>query len=264
MDKFAKYIPYVLLALFGFMLWRMSKVQNMHTALLIGMAGKMGVIPEQKAGVKGNRADGKKHQKEIEAEDTETDPVDEDEEIVRIAEKLYAGKILNKKDKDYYFEHKKDIDEEAVFFMTDDLQRISNLIKESKEITSDDVEFYKKNFDEYSEDLKLEELPADIKIIEKQIVQISSEEDRKHLILSFLDDGIPKTIGAFANLFAEKTGLAPSTGNTAKVLDKLLAEEKLKNQKIACGNPKRNKVFYGFPDWFDGKKFQKEYLKKIA
>lgn len=245
---------------------RMNKVMAMQTNIMVGMAERLGMTPEAitpkikttstKAQVKNN--------KETDTEEEEEE-VDVDEEIVRIAERLYVKKLLNKKDKEFYADHKKDIDEETEFFLEDDMKRIADEIKGAKNLTQEDADLYLDNLDKFQDRLQLPNLRVlEVTIKEtpkKDIVELHNEEERKHLILTFFSDGVPKNIGTLANLYAEKSGLVASTGNTAKLLDKLLEEEKLKNQKIL--HQSRNKVFYGLPSWFEKNKLKKEYLNKI-
>lgn len=257
MDKIEKYFPLVLIGIVLFLLYRMNKMMNMQTSLLIGMAGKLGVIPEDKP-------QATSHKPQENTEHQEPSKEEQDEEIVRIAEKLYNGKILSKKDKEFYKEFKKDIDEETVYFLADDLQRISDAIKNETELTEEDVAMYKKNFDAFKDKLKLEELPAEVKIKEvkkREINTPDTPEGKEKLMMSFFEDGIPKTLTTLAELYAKECGLVVSSGNTSKIVYKLEEDEKIKGQKIL--HQSRNKIFYGLPDWFEGKKLKKEVRKKI-
>lgn len=261
MQNWDKYLMIALIGVVLFILLKMNKVMSLQTTLMIGMAGKMGVkfdeeVPEAKK-VAVTPPPAQEQESEGEEENT-------DEEIVRIAEKLYKGKSLTKKDKDFYDKFKKEIDEESEFFLTDDLKGISEKITNRQELNEGEAELYKENYEDFKDELKLAELTENIPVVpipEKDLVRPENETERIQLLLSFFSDGMPKVIGALAKMYADKTGLAVSTGNTAKLLDKMLEAKTLMNQKIL--HESRNKVFYGLPDWFDGKKFQKEYLKKL-
>ena len=262
MEKLTKFLPYIFLAVVVYILWSISRVQNAHTALLIQMAGKLGIPPNDHVAEIHPSPQAITPKKETQEPPTET----EDERIVRIAEKIYSGKNVSKADQSFYAQFSKDIEEEVQFFLEDDLRTISEKITNGQEISEEEVALYQKHYTDLSGKLSLKELTiADVKIIptvKKEIIEPQTKEERKHIVMTFFEDGMPKIIGTIANLYADKTGLAVSTGNTAKLLDSLLEEKKLMNQKIL--HNKRNKVFYGRPEWFDGKKFQKEYLKKIA
>lgn len=259
MQNWDKYILIGLIVVVLFILTKMNKVMGMQTTLMIGMAQKMGVTGEiEFQSTRQAKAEHVEEAKEKEEEETE----DKDEAIVRIALRVYSGKAINKKDKEFYEKFKKDIDEEAGFFLEDDMTRIAQAIKAGNELTQEDADLYISNLPAFQERLQLPNITVPIiPSIPKDIVELETEQDRKHLMLTFFDDGDPKTRGALAKSYADKTGLAVSEGNTSKLLDKLLEEKKLMNQKILHNS--RNKVFYGLPHWFDGKKFLKEYLKKI-
>ena len=268
LDKLTKYLPYIAIAVVVYILWSMSRVQNAHTALLIQMAGKLGILPnDQSVGIPPEAIKSfhvTTPQKQ--APETPAETESEDERIVRIAEKIYSGKNVGKADQSFYAQFSKDIEEEVQFFLEDDLRTISEKITNGQEISEEQVDLYQKHYTDLSGKLSLKELTiADVTIIptvKKEIIEPQTKEERKHIVMTFFEDGMPKIIGTIAKLYADKTGLAVSTGNTAKLLDSLLEEKKLMNQKIL--HNKRNKVFYGRPEWFDGKKFQKEYFKKIV
>lgn len=254
MDKIEKYFPVVLIGIVIFILWRMNKVMNMQTSLLIGMAGKLGVLPQE------NKVRSQKSQENTEHQE----PENNDDEIVRIAEKIYNGKNLNKKDKEFYEKFEKDINEETGFFLQDDLKRIAEDIKSEKELTQDDIDLYKGSLKKFQKELDLPELPSEVKVkevIKKEMNVPPTSEGKEKLIMSFFEDGIPKTLSILAELYANECGLVPSTGNTSKIVYKLEEDEKLKSKKIL--HQSRNKIFYGLPFWFDNKKFKKEYLQKI-
>lgn len=227
MEKWDKYIMLLLLGVVLFMLVKMNKVMGAQTNLMIGMAEKLGIsngsVNTQHEAIKSKT----EHKKELESDD---------EEIVRIAERLYAGKSLSKKDTEYYKAFKKDIDEEAEFFLADDMNRIAGEINAGNELTQEDATLYIKNLSEFKEKLNLPDItvPVKEKTVKEGIV-LETMEDRKHLLLTYFNDGIPKTKGVLATLYADDAGLVVSEGNTAKLLDKLLEEKKLMNQKMLNG-----------------------------
>lgn len=253
MEKWGTYILLALLAVVLFVLLKMNKVMAVQTNLMVGMAGKLGVTVSSD-----NAEDEEKEHKVENKKELQSD----DEEIVRIAQRLYTGKSLGKKDTEYYNSFKKEIDEEAGFFLADDMVRIAGEINSGNEITQEDATLYIKYLGEFQEKLSLPNITVPVKAKPfKEIKVLETMEDRKHLLLTYFDDGVPKTKGSLAKSYADDAGLVMSEGNTAKLLDKLLEEKKLMNQKRLHNN--RNKVFYGLPHWFEGKKLSKEYSQKI-
>lgn len=262
MEKFSKYLPWIIgAAIILGLLW-ISKMIKLQTSILIGVAGKLGVTPDDSTPSTRHNEQESSNDNESAHEETE----EEAEKILDLAEKIWDGKNLTKKEKEFLEKFKTQVSEEVEVLCQEDLQTISNAITNKEELTQDDVDWYKAHFDKYQKSLNLVPLTDEVKIKaeefkNEEVLQPETEEDRKHILLSFLDDGIPKNGSLLAVMYAKKTGLAVSTGNTSKLLDRLLAEGKLKNQKILHNS--RNKVFYGLPAWFDNKKFHKDYIKKI-
>lgn len=85
--------------------------------------------------------------------------------------------------------------------------------------------------------------------------------ERLKLILGFFEDGIPKTVTQIAELYSKKTGTASSKGNISSIFGKLEGNQLLW-QEIQHNS--RWKIFYGLPEWFEGKKLKKEFKEKIA
>lgn len=262
LQNWDKYILIGLMIVVLFILTRMNKVMSLQTTLLVGMATKLGVSSDDDD-VQIRRP----VKKEVEEPQGETE--EESNQIIDIAEKIHNGIKLTKKETEFKARFEKEIEEELQECIEDDMKSIAEDIKNGVEITKDDFVFYNGNHARLKEKLELAELVTeDIKIKEAEEpdtntekVAPENEHERKHLLLSFFDDGIPRANSQLAVMYAKVTGLVPSTGNTAKILDVLLEEGKLKNKKMLSQS--RNKVFYGLPHWFEGNKFIKEYLIKI-
>lgn len=88
----------------------------------------------------------------------------------------------------------------------------------------------------------------------------TTADQRLKTILSFFEDGIPKTVTELANKYAEATKTKPHTSNRSADIGKLVDDGKL-----MCTKPsgKHRKIYHGPPTWFDGKNLKPEYEKNI-
>ncbi len=85
--------------------------------------------------------------------------------------------------------------------------------------------------------------------------------ERLKIILGLFKDGVPRINKELAILYAEKTKTKPHTGNMTLTFGELVKTGQLINIKIKVG--KQTKVYYGLPEWFNGKKLKPEHQQKI-
>lgn len=267
MQNWDKWIMLILIIAVLFILFRMNKVMASQTNLMMGMAHHMGV-----AGLPPPQTVTDKKQKTASPPETNqpaTETKEDSDEIVRIAEKLAHGKSLNRKEKEFQDRFKAQIEEEMGYSIEEELIRIATeLKKDGAEVTQDDMDFYRQHIHAFKERLDATMvIDFDVQKItvkpsqEKRKPEALDEAGKKHLILSFFDDNIPKSLTSLAKLYADKTGFALSTGNTAKLLDKLLEEKKLHNEKRLYQS--RHVVMFGLPHWFEKNKLKKEFIKNL-
>lgn len=185
-------------------------------------------------------------------------------EIARIAEKIYWREKLTKEEDDFVAIFPIQIDEEVEF-----CNQLFQLVRKFMDGVTDFTDEEKQFYDTNSEIIELElnkrkvaqdpnqKLTNDIKGANPPL----AAGERLKIILSFFDDGIPKTVTQIADMYAEKTGTKASKGNVSTIFGKLEGKQLLW-QEIEHNS--RWKVYYGLPEWFEGKKLKKEYKSKIS
>lgn len=269
MNNWQNWIMIILIIAVLFILFRMNKVMASQTTFMMNMAQHIGMnpaspprtVPAQQS----NQQSASPPASSEPAQETEEDS----KEIVRIAEKLMRGKNLTKAEKEFQAKFSAQIEEEKGFSIEEEMTRIAlEIKKDGAECTQEEIDFYQHYFPAFKDRLQAEHaIDFTVQKItikpeeQKKSTESLDEAGKKHIILSMFTDSIPKSLTELAKRFSTETGLALSTGNTAKVLDKLLAEEKLKNEKRLHNS--RHMVFYGLPVWFEKNKLKKEYVKNI-
>lgn len=148
-------------------------------------------------------------------------------------------------------------EEEEDLIIVKEMTRISDMIKAKEKISEKDAKYYNHYINEMHEDLQL--APSEeILVFSKEDKKRLTADEKKVLILTFFDDAKAKTVNDVAKMLAKATGIKPNEGNTHTLLKSLIENKNLFTQELKHGGKK--KVFYGLPDWFDGKKLKKEYL----
>lgn len=266
-----KWIMLILIIAVLFILFRMNKVMASQTTLMMNMAQHIGMngaspprtVPAQQQSQQSASPPASSEP----AQETEEDS----KEIVRIADKLMRGKKLTKAEQEFQAKFPNQIEEEKGFSIQEEMTRIAlEIKKDGAEVTQEEIDFYQQYFPAFKEHLQAEHQidfhvqQVKIKpVVEKQkTTEALDEAGKKHLVLTMFTDGVPKYLAQLAQMIAKETGLSVSSGNTAKLMDKLLEEKKLKNEKRLYKS--RTCVFYGLPEWFEKNgKLKKEYAKNI-
>lgn len=187
-------------------------------------------------------------------------------EIIRIAEKIYSGKDLTAHEKQFQIIFANEINEE-IEFCHKFYPLVKKFIEGEKEFTDEEKQFYENNSEAIESELKRlrsKQLDNDENSSSDNLTGANpplAPGERLKMILSFFEDGIPKTVTQLADLYASKTGTKASKGNISTIFSKLEGNQLLW-QKIEHNS--RWKVFYGLPEWFDGKKLKKEFKQKIS
>lgn len=271
MQNWDKWIMLILIIAVLFILFRMNKVMATQTTMMMNIAQHMGMggaspprtLPAQN-----------QQQQQGESPQASSEPAQETEEdgkeIVRIADKLIRGKKLTKAEQEFQAKFPNQIEEEKGFSIQEEMTRIAlEIKKDGAEVTQEEIDFYRHYFPAFKEHLQAEHQidfevqKITIKPVEaKKSTETFDEAGKKHLVLTMFVDGVPKYLAQLATRIAKETGLSVSSGNTAKLMDKLLEEQKLKNEKRLYKS--RTCVFYGLPEWFEKSgKLKKEYAKNI-
>lgn len=273
MQNWDKWIMLILIIAVLFILFRMNKVMASQTTMMMNIAQHMGMngaspprnIPAQQQ--QQNQQSASPPTSNEPAQETEEDG----KEIVRIADKLIRGKKLTKAEQEFQAKFSAQIEEEKGFSIQEEMTRIAlEIKKDGAEVTQEEIDFYQHYFPAFKEhlqaehqiDFEVQKITIKPPIEAEKAKEILDEAGKKHLILTLFADGIPKYLTQLASLVAKESGRSVSNANTAKVLDKLLEEQKLKNEKRLYKS--RNSVFYGLPEWFEKNgKMKKEYVKNI-
>lgn len=271
MQPFPKYITYLLIAILviGIVCLYFAFTNKKDTAsqndLLLAMAEKLGT-----------------RDKGQETRETTQQPAertqDDDDEIIRIADMICFGKSLNADEKKFRKKYSDEINKELEFSTTTRDLLIDKFVKGEKEFTDDEKSFYESNQEDIDalvqkklkgsseSTITHHESPINPPPFPKPKTEFGKANppmaaaDRLKLILSFFDDGIPKTISELAPMYATATGTKGSAGSLYNLFGRL-EEGTLQTQKMIINE--RNRVYYGLSEWFDGKKFKKEYKSKI-
>lgn len=245
-----------------------KKETTSQSELLLVMAKKMGASVE-------DEDTGKKSKQE--PEETEQDSL----EIVRIAEKIYSGKSLTEKEKKFQKKFPQQIEDEMdycnLFYplvkkfangQSDFTEEEKLFYENNKETIDDAVQEEKSKIPTFNQQAaneteeNIEETTTEIQHVEKKGANPPlAQAERLKLILGFFEDGIPKTISELTSLYAHAKGINESKGNTYNLFGRL-EEGTVLTQKILIHG--HNRMYYGLPEWFDGKKMKKEYKQKIT
>lgn len=321
MPTFPKYITWLLIAIIiiGIALLYFSitnkKDTNSQNDLLLAMAQKLGAgeVPSPKPQVPNSK------------EQPEEKSAEDEDEIIRISDKLCFGKQLTKEEKDFQKKWDADVKKELANsqgilktvidkflsgatefeeyeqdFYENNKEEIDTIIHNQKlfagiidklvkgetDFTEEQLQFqqnYPKEIEKELKRIRMAETPSTINHQPSTITHHPSpinpplfpkpnhdfgkanpplaKEERLKLILSFFTDGIPKTISELSPMYAKATGTKGSAGSLYNLFGRL-EEGTLQTQKMIIDE--RAKVYYGLPEWFDGKKLKKEYKSKIA
>lgn len=275
MDKTERYILIAILIIvivIFYFVYNNKKDTISQSELLLAMAAKMQITPINK--VVENLALKTENNSKTDSsdnEETEQDSI----EIVRIAEKIYSDLELTKKEKEFESVFSEEIQEE-VAYCAQFYPLVKKFVSGEKEFTDQEKEFYENHSDAIESELNKIKAsqaikdegnnnPVIIPLLEASNVPEGgnpplAQGERLKVILSFFEDSIPKTVTEISNLYSQKTGTIASKGNMSTIFGKLEGKELLW-EKIKHNS--RWKIFYGLPEWFDGKKLKKEYKQKI-
>lgn len=294
---FGKIDRYLLIAILAillvclYFLFVNKKDTNDQSNLLVAMAKKMNSdIPQSKV-------DDKNQYPDDQEEEIQQPQISEEEQqqVISIADKLCFGVELNEDEKKFHKAFPEEISNELKN-SRDTLSIITDkFLKGENKFTEFEQEYYAANQEYIDEiihtkrlissvinkittgnnDFTIEEMqvqkdyPAHI---EQELARIQKEKDkfkggnpplaagdRLKTILSFFEDGVPKTVTDLANLYAEKTGTKVNKGNISTIFGKLVKDHQLVCTKAG----KDNKIYHGLPEWFNGSKLKPEYKQKI-
>lgn len=258
MEKINTYLLIVVLIVVVavlYFVYNNKKEVSSQSDLLLAMAKKIGTQPVHKQAESNEPP-----------EETEEDGF----EIVRIAEKLYRHEPLTAKEKKFQSLFQNQIEEELAY-CNQFYPLVKKFVDGVTEFTDAEKEFYDNNSSAIEAELnRIKESSNPDNSPTHQLTNSPTlsggnpplaQGERLKVILGFFEDGIPKTVTDISSLYAQKTGTAPSKGNMSTIFGKLEGKE------LMCEEIKHNsrwKIFYGLPEWFDGKKLKKEYKQKIA
>lgn len=227
---------YAIIALFImviFLFITTNKTMKLQTSLLVSMADKLGLKPLDSD---------KTLEKEL-SEHEQTNEVEETQQEREVREES----------------------EEKV--LVEEMVRISDKIKANIMCFKGEADYYTENFDDMHEDLQLANPSGIIVDIsekeekeedgEEEDIKKLSLEEKYEIILSFFTDNTPKQLQPIIGAFSKLSGLPPNKGNTHSLLQKMV---KLKMLDIF----KKKGVFYILPEWKEGNKLKKEYVKNMA
>lgn len=269
-----------------------SKVQSDHSQVLIGLAKKL--IGDTAPAPQPAEA---KPEKKAEEQPTIPLTVEEETSIIRIADKLCFGKELDAEENALAAIFPKQIKAESERSKNTLNSLISKFLSGSgsKDFTQPEKDFYEDNQVDIDTMVQNGKLAASViskimagntdfsaeelqyqqnypKQIEAELSRLkalaekskgsdppSAADQRLKLILSFFEDGIPKTVTELSKLYASATKTTPSKGNASNIFGKLVEEGKLLCQKAGRGKP----VYHGLPTWFENDKLKPEYQQKI-
>lgn len=223
--------------------------------LLLAMADKLGASSEPEA-----KADTYKI-------------TEDDNTTVTIAEKLYFKKGLTQIESEYYHVYKDQVEAEFEFSKSYH-PLVNKFVIGATEFTDDEKAFYDANKDIIDAEVeRRKEMNANKAIIvplhpadetDPAIIKGANPPmargERLKVILSFFEDGVPKSVTQLSELYAAHTGSPVNKGNMSSMFGKLEGKELLHQDIQKDG---RWRVYYGLPEWFDGKKLKKEYKLKI-
>lgn len=227
-----KYLIMILLIVVLVVLMRMNNIMSAQTQLMLGMASKLGVEPpDMNAQNKDHTEEEEEEEEEHEGQEGQKEQLTEEQQkqkieetMVQLSTKIVKGKSLNKKEK----------------------------------------EFYAQFFTEMEERLQLVKLAENNPLRVTKTNKRLSEEERDDVYLSFFEDKKPKPLKDIIALYASATGNEPSQGNTHGHLKKLMEKKKLSQFSHKIKGDIKPKIYYGLINWFDGKKFKKEYIDNLA
>lgn len=279
MEKFERYILIVILIVaiaILYFVYNNKKDTLSQSDLLLAMAKKMQVANVSEI------VENSKSEKDNKIQDTQEETEEESKEIVRIAEKIYSGSgDLTKQEKEFQYRFSEEIQEE-IEYCSQFYPLVQKFVSRQTEFTDLEKQFYENNSDAIEHELNK------IKSAQSSHESITKDDEQKHpsvvllnasasnipeggnpplaqgerlkIILGFFEDGVPKTVTEISELYAQTTGTIASKGNMSTIFGKLEGKELLW-EKIKHNS--RWKIFYGLPEWFDGKKLKKEYKQKI-
>lgn len=262
--QFPKYITYLLIAIliigiaclyFAFV---NKKDTNAQSDLLLAMADNL-------SGKKGNQQSAVSKEQPQPEEDKEE--IEEDNNTtVEVADKLYFKKPLTIFETKYAQAFKPEVDQEFAF-ANNFYPLCDKFAAGITEFSDEEKSFYEENtelVDNYVNDLKSKMAASQsTNPPVSQSTNLSkanppmTAEERTKIILSLFEDNVPKTVSEISSLYAAKANRSDSRGTMYGYLTKLEQAGIVLQQKIAT------KVYYGIPEWFDGKKLKPEYKKKI-
>lgn len=232
----------VIVGIILFLILKINKTMYLQNNLILGMATKMGV--ENKEEVEPELE--YRFDKDMEESESELKEETEEEtkEILRISDKIFQEEKLTKQEKGFYNKFSAQVDEEVNLLKSEQPKEENKLNWKDKK----DVEEY----EEYTTGQEAEQ--------ESNKKRLSFEE-KEEIMMSLFDDGFPKYMSVIVDVFAKKSGLKKSMGNTHKVLKSLSDKKMLHSYELVEG--KKRKLFYGLPTWFNAGKLKKEFEDKI-
>lgn len=293
--QFPKYITYLLIALLILalaclvFLWLNHRETKDQSTLLVAMAEKLGAVKEKR------QVAAKNESANNESGSTNNSISEEEQDqIVAIADKLCFDKELTDEENALYKRFSVEIDKEK-----ENSEKVLNTIVDKflnkGELNAYEKEFYDfypedidsivrdamlfnsiiKKLTEGNNDFTEEELQFrenNAKEIEKELLSLKEADENKKganpplvqgerikIILSFFEDGVPKTVTELAEMYSDRTGTKVNKGNISTIFGKLVDQHKL----IAIKPQADGKVYHGLVEWFDGKKLKPQYAEKI-
>lgn len=177
-------------------------------------------------------------------------------EFYPIIDKMIADTELNAIENEFYKVNKEDVDKEVYFR---NLKAVTKKLSSKEELNEKEKEFYEANKEKISTKLSLYIENNNNEV--SQLTELAKSnpplavEERNKQILSFFEDGIPKTVPQISELFKSATG-HDYAKNIYRVLGSLEGKflTPYKHGKI---------TYYCLPEWFDGRKLKPEFKNAI-
>lgn len=248
-----------------YFVYKNKKDTGDQSSLLLAMADKIGAV-KYEAPIE--------EENETIQETEQSNALSEEEwnDIVRIARSRYFKKPLSQWDKKTEEKFKDAIADEIEY--CNQFYPILYKLKLHLQLTEEEINFRDKYIAEFEDELQknnfeiesnnkpdevdspnTEDTHSDQQsTISKATPPLASDEKLK-IILSLFEDGVIKMVSEMADLYFKKSGVKLHANSS--LFGRLEDEEKIKCQHIPHRGSDR--VFYGLPEWFEGKKLKKEY-----
>lgn len=171
---------------------------------------------------------------------------------------------FNSYEKEFYESYPQEVDEIVRYEM-----ELASIVKKitsgSTDFSAEELQFQQNNAKEIEAELAAiaaKEVVSSAKILKvvpplnpdlSKAAPPLTDDSRLKVILSAFEDGMPKMVGEI-----------PVTNKAMhKTIGRIEEKGQLLSYKFYVPEKKRDMIFYGLPQWFDGKKLKPEFVEKI-